>query len=221
MPRDFIPSSDAEFRLWAQNFSTYVAANFVALGLVLDDSDGLGAVVIDFANAHDALLAAKAAAQGAREVKDATRAIAVEQIRTLVRRLQASTIVSDEERQNLGITVRSTEREPLPAPLTRPIPVIDAGQRLRHIIRYTDEATPLSRARPVGAIGCEIGVKLGGPPPIDASELTVLALHPRSPFTTEYPGTRANTSAHYMLRWVGTRGDKGPWSSTLTATVGG
>ena len=26
--------------------------------------------------------------------------------------------------------------------------------------------------------------------------------------------------AHYMLRWVSTNGDKGPWSETATATIG-
>jgi hypothetical protein len=25
--------------------------------------------------------------------------------------------------------------------------------------------------------------------------------------------------AHYLLRWVNTRGDKGPWSETVTATI--
>jgi len=26
--------------------------------------------------------------------------------------------------------------------------------------------------------------------------------------------------AHYMLRWVNTRGQKGPWSETASATIG-
>ena len=30
----------------------------------------------------------------------------------------------------------------------------------------------------------------------------------------------ANKVAHYMLRWVNTRGEKGPWSETVSATIG-
>ena len=30
----------------------------------------------------------------------------------------------------------------------------------------------------------------------------------------------ANKVAHYKLRWVNTRGEKGPWSETASATIG-
>ena len=43
---------------------------------------------------------------------------------------------------------------------------------------------------------------------------------PRLNTRTPYPGTDANKIAHYMLRWVNTRGDKRPWSETASATVG-
>ena len=34
-------------------------------------------------------------------------------------------------------------------------------------------------------------------------------------------GTQAGKKAHYMLRWVNTRGEKGPWTDTASATVTG
>jgi hypothetical protein len=36
----------------------------------------------------------------------------------------------------------------------------------------------------------------------------------------EYTGEQAGQIAYYMLRWVNTRGDKGPWSETVAATIG-
>ena len=30
----------------------------------------------------------------------------------------------------------------------------------------------------------------------------------------------ARQTAHYMLRWINTKGDKGPWSETASATTG-
>ena len=40
----------------------------------------------------------------------------------------------------------------------------------------------------------------------------------RNPFAA--PRGDANKVAHYMLRWLNTRGDKGPWSETASATIG-
>ncbi len=55
---------------------------------------------------------------------------------------------------------------------------------------------------------------------VDESELTFLALDTRTPYTAKYVGPDANKVAHYMLRWVNTRGQKGPWSETASATIG-
>ncbi len=52
-------------------------------------------------------------------------------------------------------------------------------------------------------------VEVGDPAPTDPSELTFLSLDTRTPYTADYAGGDANTVAHYMLRWVNTRGDKG------------
>ena len=141
-----------------------------------------------------------------------------------MRRLQASPAVSDEERKALGITVRDTTPTGISAAVaaaTRPVGMVSTAQRLRHEIRFFDEATPTSRAKPDGVMGCEIWVKIGTTPPADSSECTFLALDTASPYTAEYPGAAAGKTAYYMLRWVTTRGDKGPWSETLAATIAG
>ena len=36
----------------------------------------------------------------------------------------------------------------------------------------------------------------------------------------DYPGEDDGKATHYMLRWVGTTGEKGPWSETAIATIG-
>jgi hypothetical protein len=46
-------------------------------------------------------------------------------------------------------------------------------------------------------------------------------LDTNTPYLAEYTGAQAGKKAHYMLRWVSTRGDKGPWSETASATIAG
>ena len=55
--------------------------------------------------------------------------------------------------------------------------------------------------------------------PSSADELSFLSLDTASPYIAEYDGTDGGKTAHYMLRWVKSSGDKGPWSETVSATI--
>jgi hypothetical protein len=94
-------------------------------------------------------------------------------------------------------------------------PDVDDGERAAMGITVPDkEGLP---------IGAEVWVKVspvGDPPPADPDELTFLAVDTRTPYTTDFDGADAGKTAHYMLRWVSTTGEKGPWSETASATVG-
>ena len=76
------------------------------------------------------------------------------------------------------------------------------------------------KGKPAGVMGAEIWVKIGPTPPVDPSELTFLSVDTRTPYTTDFDGADGGKQAHYMLRWVNTRGETGPWSETATATIG-
>lgn len=216
---DYLPPSDGQFDAWQANFTSYVSANEAALGLLPADVTPLTTAQTAWTPAYSGHTTAQAAAEAAREDKDDKRAAYEGAIRPLVRRLQASTTVTDTQRQAMGITVRDTTPTPVGPPTTRPVASIDTSERLRHVIEFTDEATPTSKAKPAGVMGCEIWVKIGTTP-VDPSELTFLAVDTRTPYTADFPGADGGAIAHYMLRWVSTRGDKGPWSATASATIG-
>lgn len=220
MPSDFIPRPDAQFDSWQINFVTYLAANLGGLGLVAGDITATTTAQTAWIANYAAHNAAQAAAIAARANKDGARAAFEVAIRPLVRRLQASSAVSDPERASLGITIPDPTSTPAPIPTTKPVAQVDTSQRLRHTIAFSDEATPTSKAKPAGVNGAEIWVKVGGAAPTDPSELDFLALDTKSPYLSEYAGAQGNMVAHYMLRWVNTRGQKGPWSETVSATIG-
>jgi hypothetical protein len=217
---DYIPPADAAFDTWATNFVNYVGVNFAALGLAAADVVAVAAAQAAWAASFPAHATAQAAAQAARQTKDADRATLETEIRSLTRTLQASAAVDDTERAAMGITVPDTVPTAAAVPATRPLVTVDTSQRLRHVIAFVDEATPTRKAKPAGVMGAEIWVKIGDPPPTDPSELTFLSVDTRTPYTADYDGADANKTAHYMLRWVNTTGDKGPWSETASATIG-
>ena len=82
-----------------------------------------------------------------------------------------------------------------------------------------DELTPTSRAKPDGAQGCEIWMKVGDPAPAGPKDVHYLALDTRSPYTVEFDAADAGKTAYYMLRWISTRAETGPWSATVSGTI--
>ena len=219
MANDYIPRGDDAFNAWQANFVTYANANLANLGLVLPDLISILSAQAAWTPSLTAHVAAQANAQSARATKDGSRTVLEALIRALVRRLQSSAAVSDAERAALGITVPDLGAAAA-IPTTRPICQIDPSQRLRHTIDFADESTPTRKAKPAGVMGAEIWVKIGPTPPVDPSELTFLAVDTRTPYTTDFDGADGGKQAHYMLRWVNTRGETGPWSETATATIG-
>ena len=214
---DYIPRSDGAFLAWAQNFVNYVNSNFTALGIGDPGDPDLTAItsgLSDFDAKMTANVLAQQNAQSARQAKDDSRDSFESAIRQLVRKFQASGDVDDTERAAMGITVRDTTATASTAEISsRPVAVVDTSQRLRHEIRFYDEATPTSRAKPDGVMGCEIWVKVlpaGETTPSDPNELGFVTLDTASPYTVEYDGADGGKTAHYMLRWVKKNGDKGP-----------
>ena len=82
------------------------------------------------------------------------------------------------------------------------------------------------------------------PPPTGPSELSFLSVDTRTQYVIDYPGDDGGNTAHYVLKWVATTGEKGPpaldgpprtesavaqrrglaacqgWSETASATIG-
>ena len=78
-------------------------------------------------------------------------------------------------------------------------------------------------ARPRGVIGAEVRVKVfapGDPAPRDPGELKSLLLSIRTPAVAEFTGPNGGKTAHYMVGWLNSRGEVGPWGETASATIG-
>jgi len=220
---DYLPGSDTGFQVWVDNFVTYAGGHLAELGIAPPDIIPISAGKTDFDSKMTANVTAQQAAQSARQAKDDSRDVLEAAVRQLVRRLQASGDVDDTERAALGITVPDRVRTATAGDITtRPIGAVDTSQRLRHEIRFSDEATPTKRAKPAGVMGCEIWVKVtaaGEPAPASADELSFVSLDTATPYIAEFDGSDGGKTAHYMLRWVKSSGDKGPWSETISATI--
>ncbi|MGL4995689.1 MAG: hypothetical protein ACRC6G_05905 [Deefgea sp.] len=215
---DYLPSKDAEFDSWQQRFVTLAESKLGQNVKAL--APQLVAARAAFEAAYGQHIAAQAAAKAATVAKAAARGRLVPLLRTAAQIVQIDPSLSDEQRAAAGLPVHKKSRTRAKAPTTRPLVEIEAGQRLRHTLHFRDEGST-RKARPVGVQGAEIWVKLGNTPPASTDELRFLALDTSSPYTCHFDIPDAGQTAYYMLRWLSTNGKPGPWSETVSATVGG
>ncbi len=221
MGTHYLPRGDEGLLEWARNFVEYAAAHPADLGLMAEDVAVAQAKLATFKGRMQSHYAMHQAARAERQAKDASREDFVRCTRGLVRRIQAAPGVTDPQRAALGIPRADRTPTDAPVPASEPKAIIDTSERLRHTIRFFDAGTPTRKARPRGVMGCEIWVKVGGGPPTDERELVFLALDTASPYVAQYKGSEAGKMTYYRLRWVNTRGQRGPWSAVAEATITG
>ncbi|MDR2469939.1 MAG: hypothetical protein LBD27_05600 [Tannerella sp.] len=106
---------------------------------------------------------------------------------------------------------RSGHHTPLPAP--------DSVPRIGHIssadlavtVPFSD-ARHNKRAKPEGVYGIEAFYQLGGTPPTSVTTMTEHTTETASPLRIKFTFDDEFKIVYLAFRWVGTRGDYGPWS---------
>lgn len=218
---DFIPDGEEDFSVFVDNFVNYVTTHAVNLGVPPATATALSDALLVWSDSLAAHQTSQIAATSARTVKDSARDALTIISRTTARSIQANPTVSDEVRTLMGLPIRDDARTRPPVPTTKPLGQVDTSQRLRHMIHWRDESMPNSKAKPTGVRGAEIWVFIGPTPPSDPAQAHFVALDTASPYLLEHNATDAGKLAHYLLRWMNTRGEPGPWSETLSATITG
>lgn len=232
MPRggsNYIPRPDGDFNAFINNYVEALTGWWGAQGFDLGDLTPLTDAQQAWGAAYRANVKAQASAQSATEAKDAARTKLEQVVRPLSNFVQSYPATTDADRAWIGITVRDTSKTPSPVPTTRPLVSIAGGGRLTHELKLVDSSAGAGPARsgarggkPAGVTGAEVWVKLvpaDQPVPTDPNALSFLTLTTRSTLRTDFRAVDGGKTAVYMLRWVNTRGEKGPWSEIATATV--
>ena len=217
-----IPRSDSLFDSMWTAFMAYAASNLAALGIAPLGTEwvNLLAAKVDWDARYPAHITGQAMAQSLREAKDGSRDVGETRLEAMIAILRANKlVVSNPELEALGLSVYDTIRTPVPRPTTRGLLTVDTSQRQQQKISWVDEATPTSTAKPFGVHGMRLYLKVGGPPPVSLSECKYIVTDTKSPYLYEFDPEDLGLEAHWLGEWENTRGEVGPISETVTATV--
>ncbi len=211
------PSKEAELNTYFQAAVPYLIANATRLLISTDNQEKLTDAFNEWNHAFPKSQNSNTRTTTIVKNKD----IAKEKLLTIARIIYADvpeSVWTTEDRSTLNITEHSTSRTPSPVPTTVPMVKVDTNRRLEHTISFTNEDG--THAKPAGVRGCQIWFKIGEPA-IDPSELSFMATDTASPCIHKFAGEDAGKAVYYWLRWENTRGDTGPWSDVIMATITG
>ncbi len=128
--------------------------------------------------------------------------------------------LTDVDRATLNIAKRNP-RTPAPTPTSHPVLTVDTSQRLQHTGFLVDSVMP-GKAKPKGVKGAEIWSFIGGTSaPADMKLYRMVALCTSSHCVIPFDVADAGKPVWYITRWRNARGEFGPWSVVVMATVGG
>ena len=217
----FYPQSGPELAIFIDSLLAFATANLLAMGLVPADIALLTASQNEFKDSMLTQTNASNAYGLATEQRYINQSAVINELSAFNSMAQDSSVITDPQREGMGLPVYDTTLTPVPVPLTRPVLQIDTSQRLQHTISFSDEATPENRKKPDGVRSCQIWHKIGGPAPVDVTECSYLADDTASPYLAAFPGSDAGKTVYYMAAWTNPKGTRGPWSTIVNATITG
>ena len=218
---DFIPSSDIEFNVWQGNLIQLLDVNAAAWGISADDVTALMALQTVWATAFAKASNRQNRSSADVQAKDDARAPFQKSIRSFVAQwLANNNKVTNSDRERLEITVKSGTRTPVAVPVSTPVGTIDFSIRQQHSLSFVDSATN-GKAKPDGVHGCEVWLKKGGEAPKTDADFSYVGIDTKSPYVLSFSVEDIGKTIYYRMRWINKRGQTGPWSSTISAIVGG
>jgi hypothetical protein len=220
MSKDWLNKTDDGLRAQAGQFSTYLTANAVALGLVAGDATALATNVATYVTKLGVVENDSTRTKVTTAEKDTAKDVLVANLRSLGRRIQANPNVTDSQKVALTLPVRDAEPSPVPAPVTRPAVSVIGVAQWDVAVRAVDETTPLSRSKPAGAVGLQYFSWVStAPAPEDLELWRFEGIATKSDFVISYNLADAGKPITIVARWMTRKGEVGPTSQPVTTAL--
>lgn len=211
------PSKEADLNSYFQTVVPYLVSNATRLLVVTANqtllNSSLAAWNASFPASQNINLRTKTIVQS----KDVAKENLMVAIRRVYDDIPAS-VLTLQDRNTLNLDLPSGSKTPSPVPTQKPIAQVDTSKRLTHTISFTNQDG--TAAKPAGVRGCQIWHKVGVAP-ASIADLDFITSDTASPYIQQFDVADAGKTVHYWLRWENTRGETGPWSDVISATITG
>jgi hypothetical protein len=219
MAYDYFPRKEAEFYGWVSVFFTYMAANIARFGISSSLLFPLISLRDDFFAKFTVAITVSTRTKSTVLDKNIALNVLKDALRVFIREyLTYNHLVTNSDRENLGLPVRKTVRTPVSVPTIYPSCTVDTSIIRVLVVNFFDSVTK-KRAKPPGVHGAEIKYKISDTPIVNPDDMVHSAFDTRSPFRLVFRGEDRGKTVWLCLRWQNTRGGKGPWAEVVSAVI--
>ncbi len=218
----YLPTTDAGVLNWARNFRDQIAAvaDPTTIGLSAAAVTEYEGLVSDYTDKY--AIATDSATRGGSTInaKNIAKKALITASRTFGQAVTRHPGVTNEQRYDMGLTVRDDEPTPVPVPTTKPVFTIATTVGRTITMRIRDEHTPDTRARPEGIIGATIMMYVGDEASQDPMAWTLLASTSKTNVTLDVPlSVPADSRVWIAGFWYNTKSQSGPVSDEVSTVI--
>lgn len=219
---DFIPTADTDLLAWANPFSAKLTATPTAYGVTAGNASTLAGLLTTFSTALAAATNPQTRGGSTIAAKDTARVNLVANIRQLARQIQGTITVTNQQRYDLGLTVRDTTPTPVPPPAFSPTIMIEStiGNTVR--IRLVDSENPTRRGKPAGVRGASVFSFVGDEAPTTEAAWKFEGNTTRTIVDVTFPpATAPGSKVWFTAFWFNPRSQSGPPATAVGVNIPG
>jgi hypothetical protein len=215
----FMPSNDKRFLDWADHFRAALAPLIELLGFPPANLELITALRNTFAAALALADAPATRTAGTIAAKNTARKALEQTLRQSIREyLTYNHLLTDQNREDLGLPIHSNSRTPVPVPTTTLTTKVSWPAPGVVEIAFRDSGID-GHAKPYGVHGAEFIYEILDTPPTQWHELTHSVFDTRSPIRLSFENDQRKRSLYFAARWENNRGEKGPWSEIRETSI--
>lgn len=215
----FIPRRDANALQWMIAFSTGISQNPALYELTEADSESIAQAVQEFQQALAVSTFKATRTEETVNQKNIKRNAATDLCRNYAIGIKYNEGIDDSSKIAIGVRPVNTDRDPIFCPQTSPIVNIIAATPGAHTLRYSDSFTPDSAKKPFGAVALQLFGYIGDEVTDNENLAKLLDTATRNPVVTAFDPDDDGKMITYFGRWIGRRGDTGPWSLGVSMRI--
>jgi hypothetical protein len=221
MTRNYIPRNDAQFLEWVTAFLAYLTIAAGRLNFPPDRLQQLTVEVDDYGTKYHVSENSSTRTKLTIQARTTAREVLESDIRQSIQEYLAHNhLVTDVDRDGLGIPIPKKTRTPSPVAQKAPAMSLFTGTIRRVEIDFGDQdKSTESKAKPEGQHGAEFRWAILDTPPESLTQLINSSFDTKTPHILEFDENQRGKTVYIVACWENTRGEKGPWSDILKAVI--
>lgn len=223
MPGDYLPATDGGLNDWAANFGAQITADAPDLGITPEEAGGFTVLQTDYATKYAAATNPETRGRATVLAKNTAKRLLVRESRKLAMKITNNPGVTDQQRNNLGLTVRDDDPSPVAVPDTSPIIEVVSvkGNRISLRLRVSANGEPVSgRGKPTGVTGATVLSYVGEQPPTEISDWKFEGSTTRTSVLLDMPASLAAGSKVWLTAfWFNRKSQSGPATQPVSTSV--